>query len=100
MVAVWLVAQQLLLKQRHPQRPLQHRPGGYDRGEVHGRAGGERRRAMGFKRSEKRMKEIETKLREGMDRNGIRGAVQDQIVLSITSLRCTDFRNRMRPVSP
>src|ERR1017187_1728288 len=52
---------------------------------------GEVRRAMGFKRSEKRMKEIETKLREGMDRNGIRGAVQDQIVLAITSFALYGF---------
>jgi len=51
----------------------------------------ELRRAMGFKRSEKRMKEIETKLREGMDRNGIRGAVQDQIVLAITSFALYGF---------
>ncbi len=28
------------------------------------------------------MKEIEAKLREGMDRNGIRGEVQDQIMLT------------------
>jgi len=51
----------------------------------------ELRRAMGFKRSEKRMQEIETKLRAGMDRNGIRGAVQDQIVLSITSFALYGF---------
>ncbi|MGA3043561.1 MAG: error-prone DNA polymerase, partial [Bryobacteraceae bacterium] len=51
----------------------------------------ELRRAMGFKRSEKRMKEIETKLREGMDRNGIGGAVQDQIVMSITSFALYGF---------
>src|ERR1022692_82729 len=51
----------------------------------------ELRRAMGFKRSEKRMKEIETKLREGMDRNGIRGAIQDQIVLAITSFALYGF---------
>jgi len=51
----------------------------------------ELRRAMGFKRSEKRMKEIETKLREGMDRNGIRGEVQDQIVLSISSFALYGF---------
>src|SRR5947208_8051761 len=41
---------------------------------VAGFSGGEAeelRRAMGFKRSEKRMREIETKLRAGMDRNGI-----------------------------
>ena len=51
----------------------------------------ELRRAMGFKRSEKRMKEIEAKLRAGMERNGIRGAVQDQIVLSITSFALYGF---------
>ncbi|HXM43576.1 MAG TPA: error-prone DNA polymerase [Bryobacteraceae bacterium] len=51
----------------------------------------ELRRAMGFKRSEKRMKEIEAKLRAGMDRNGISGAVQDQIVLSITSFALYGF---------
>ncbi|HLY18064.1 MAG TPA: error-prone DNA polymerase [Bryobacteraceae bacterium] len=51
----------------------------------------ELRRAMGFKRSEKRMKEIETKLREGMYRNGIRGAAQDQIVLSITAFALYGF---------
>src|SRR4030081_3191555 len=41
---------------------------------VAGFSGGEAeelRRAMGFKRSEKRMKEIEAKLRAGMERNGI-----------------------------
>src|SRR6266853_5757361 len=40
---------------------------------VAGFSGGEAedlRRAMGFKRSEKRMKEIEAKLRAGMERNG------------------------------
>ncbi len=51
----------------------------------------ELRRAMGFKRSEKRMKDIEAKLREGMERNGISGAVQDQIVLSITSFALYGF---------
>ena len=34
----------------------------------------ELRRAMGFKRSEKRMADIEVKLRAGMERNGITGA--------------------------
>ena len=33
----------------------------------------ELRRAMGFKRSEKRMREVEARLREGMTRNGIAG---------------------------
>src|SRR5947209_10434919 len=55
---------------------------------VAGFSGGEAeelRRAMGFKRSEKRMREIESKLRAGMDRNGISPEAQEQIVLSITS---------------
>src|SRR5271170_7153660 len=51
----------------------------------------ELRRAMGFKRSEKRMKDIEQKLRRGMERNGIRGAVQDTIVQSITSFALYGF---------
>src|SRR6202167_305010 len=51
----------------------------------------ELRRAMGFKRSEKRMKEIETKLRDGMERNGITGQVQDTIVQSITSFALYGF---------
>src|SRR5579871_5913509 len=61
---------------------------------VAGFTGGEAeelRRAMGFKRSEKRMKEIEKKLREGMERNGIRGAAQDQIVLAISSFALYGF---------
>src|SRR5579863_6665299 len=49
------------------------------------------RRAMGFKRSEKRMMDIEVKLREGMDRNGITGKVQDTIVHSITSFALYGF---------
>ncbi len=51
----------------------------------------ELRRAMGFKRSEKRMQEIETKLRAGMERNGIHGAVQDRIALSIASFALYGF---------
>src|SRR5271157_1104985 len=51
----------------------------------------ELRRAMGFKRSEKRMAEIEVKLREGMGRNGITGTVQDTIVHSITSFALYGF---------
>ncbi|MDP8990374.1 MAG: error-prone DNA polymerase, partial [Acidobacteriota bacterium] len=51
----------------------------------------ELRRAMGFKRSEKRMKEIEGKLREGMTRNGIGGEVQDLIVRSIGSFAAYGF---------
>jgi error-prone DNA polymerase len=49
------------------------------------------RRAMGFKRSEKRMKEIEAKLRAGMERNGISHEAQEQIVLSITSFALYGF---------
>ncbi len=51
----------------------------------------ELRRAFGFKRSERRMKEVEVKLRQGMDRNGIRGDVQDQIIHSITSFALYGF---------
>jgi error-prone DNA polymerase len=49
------------------------------------------RRAMGFKRSEKRMKQIEVQLREGMARNGITGAAADRIVLSIASFALYGF---------
>jgi error-prone DNA polymerase len=45
----------------------------------------ELRRAMGFKRSEERMRDIEVKLRSGMEKKGIVGEVQDTIVLAITS---------------
>jgi error-prone DNA polymerase len=51
----------------------------------------ELRRAMGFKRSEKRMAEIEVKLRVGMERNGIRRKVQDDIVRSIASFALYGF---------
>src|SRR6202050_661563 len=51
----------------------------------------ELRRAMGFKRSEKRMQEIEIKLRRGMTANGIVGKTQDKIVLSITSFALYGF---------
>jgi len=51
----------------------------------------ELRRALGFKRSEARMKEIEIKLRRGMTEKGITGAVQDKIVLSITSFALYGF---------
>jgi len=49
------------------------------------------RRAMGFKRSEARMKEIEVKLRRGMTAKGIVGETQDKIVLSITSFALYGF---------
>ena len=51
----------------------------------------ELRRAFGFKRSERRMKEVEVKLREGMNKNGITGDVQDQIIRSITSFALYGF---------
>ena len=51
----------------------------------------ELRRAMGFKRSEARMKVIEEKLRAGMTRNGICGAAQEQIIQSITSFALYGF---------
>jgi len=49
------------------------------------------RRAMGFKRSEARMREIETRLRSGMTSNGITGKQQDTIVQSITSFALYGF---------
>ena len=51
----------------------------------------ELRRAFGFKRSERRMKEVEVKLRRGMDKNGIRPEVQDKIIQSITSFALYGF---------
>ncbi|MEO8071381.1 MAG: error-prone DNA polymerase, partial [Acidobacteriota bacterium] len=61
---------------------------------IAGFSGGEAeelRRAMGFKRSVKRMQQIETRLRQGMAARGISGAVADQIVLSITSFALYGF---------
>jgi error-prone DNA polymerase len=51
----------------------------------------ELRRAMGFKRSEARMREIEVRLRAGMERNGITGATQDRIVQHITAFALYGF---------
>lgn len=51
----------------------------------------ELRRAMGFKRSEKRMVEIEQRLRKGMDSKGITGEQQNAIVQSITSFALYGF---------
>ncbi len=51
----------------------------------------ELRRAMGFKRSIVRMEKIERRLRDGMARNGIAGAVADNIVRSITSFALYGF---------
>jgi error-prone DNA polymerase len=51
----------------------------------------ELRRAMGFKRSEKRMADLEERLRAGMASNGITGAVQETIVHSITAFALYGF---------
>jgi error-prone DNA polymerase len=51
----------------------------------------ELRRAMGFKRSQARMKDIETRLRAGMEQNGISHEAQEQIVLSISSFALYGF---------
>jgi error-prone DNA polymerase len=51
----------------------------------------ELRRAMGFKRSEKRMRQIEVQLREGMARQGIEGDQAEAIVRSITSFALYGF---------
>jgi len=51
----------------------------------------ELRRAMGFKRSEKRMKQIGVQLREGMAKNGITGATAERIINSITSFALYGF---------
>ncbi len=51
----------------------------------------ELRRAFGFKRSEARMKEIEVKLRRGMQQKGITSEAQDEIVQSITSFALYGF---------
>jgi error-prone DNA polymerase len=51
----------------------------------------ELRRAMGFKRSEARMRDIEVKLRRGMAAKGITGPTQDEIVQSIASFALYGF---------
>jgi error-prone DNA polymerase len=51
----------------------------------------ELRRAFGFKRSEKRMKEVEIKLRRGMIKQGIPPEAQQKIVQSITSFALYGF---------
>ncbi len=61
---------------------------------VAGFSGGEAeelRRAFSHKRSEAKMREIEVRLRAGMERNGITGAVQDTIAQSITSFALYGF---------
>ncbi|HET9183234.1 MAG TPA: error-prone DNA polymerase [Candidatus Angelobacter sp.] len=51
----------------------------------------ELRRALGHKRSERRMREIENKLRAGMTANGIEPKAQDEIVQFITSFALYGF---------
>ena len=51
----------------------------------------ELRRAMGFKRSEKRMEEIGRKLQVGMERNGIAQEAQKKIIQSIKSFALFGF---------
>jgi error-prone DNA polymerase len=51
----------------------------------------ELRRAFGFKRSEKRMQQIEGKLRAGMERQGITGDTAEEIIKSITSFALYGF---------
>jgi error-prone DNA polymerase len=61
---------------------------------VAGFTGGEAeelRRALGFKRSERRMAEVEKKLRAGMTARDITGEKQEEIVRSITSFALYGF---------
>jgi error-prone DNA polymerase len=51
----------------------------------------ELRRAMGMRRSQARMRELETKLRQGMARNGILPEAQEQIIQSIVSFALYGF---------
>ncbi|HEY5619628.1 MAG TPA: error-prone DNA polymerase [Vicinamibacterales bacterium] len=51
----------------------------------------ELRRAMGFKRSEKRMKQIEVQLRDGMAKKGITDETAERIITSITSFALYGF---------
>ncbi|MFN2530039.1 MAG: DNA polymerase III subunit alpha [Pyrinomonadaceae bacterium] len=51
----------------------------------------ELRRAFGFKRSEARMKDVEIKLRHGMQQKGISGKTQNEIVQAITSFALYGF---------
>ena len=51
----------------------------------------ELRRAMGFKRSQERMNDIEGALRAGMAKNGIGGGAQDEIIQGIKSFALYGF---------
>lgn len=61
---------------------------------VAGFSGGEAeelRRAFGYKRAERKMHEVEAKLRLGMDKKGIGKQAQDQVVDAITSFALYGF---------
>ena len=60
----------------------------------------ELRRAMGFKRSEKRMRAIEGQLRDGMARNGITGEAADRSSGRSPRLRSTDSRVALGELRP
>ena len=49
------------------------------------------RRAFGFKRSERRMKDVEKRLQAGMEKNGLPYEVQEKIIRSITSFALYGF---------
>ena len=69
---------------------------------VAGFTGGEAeelRRAIGFKRSEKRMREIEVKLRAGMERNGISGNRRSRSYFRLHLSRSMDFPSPTPPAS-
>jgi len=51
----------------------------------------ELRRAFGFKRSQARMEDVGKKLRRGMERKGITGPAQEEIIKSITSFALYGF---------
>jgi error-prone DNA polymerase len=51
----------------------------------------ELRRSFSHKRSQTKMKEIEARLRCGMEQNGLTGAVQDTLVLAISSFALYGF---------
>ena len=62
--------------------------------EASGFSGGEAeelRRAMGFKRSQNKMKRIEKRLREGMQERGFSAQAQDDIIRQITSFALYGF---------
>jgi error-prone DNA polymerase len=51
----------------------------------------ELRRAFGYKHPEAKMVDVEVKLRSGMEKNGITGKTQDEIVRAITSFAAYGF---------